>query len=154
VVQKNDVGQKFCRSCGLNLEQISIAVLEQLPLDSPPDLDREQRLMEKFGAFAMTGFGIVLAIGIFSLIYVIIWKMIWSGTQPLSGLLLVAFIIFAALALGYVFWSESLTAKRQMMRPTLSDLPPSLPPAKLADSTFEPVPTVTENTTSKLKIKT
>ena len=149
--KENELDQKFCRACGMNLEQTGLSLREQFPDGRQTGLDREQKLLERFGKFAMTGFAVVLAIGVLSLIYVIVSKMILNGTQPYSGLLLVAFMIFAGLALGYVFWNESLKEKRQMAgRSSDADAMQSEKPL-LEDRPFEPVPSVTERTTSKLR---
>lgn len=79
--------------------------------------------------------------------------MILSGTQPWSGALLVAFIVFAAHTLGYVFWNESLEEKRAKLRPASTNIESrSVSTANLLEgSTLEPVASVTENTTAKLK---
>lgn len=63
--------------------------------------------------------------------------------------------MFAALSLGYVIWNEALKEKRQKAdnAPGLSVLPET-PTAKLLDEPwFEPVQSVTENTTKLLPVE-
>ncbi|MEJ7624793.1 MAG: hypothetical protein WKF34_12440 [Pyrinomonadaceae bacterium] len=135
----------------MNLEQTGLSLREQFPDGNQTTFDREQKLLEKFGNLAMTGFAVVLAVAILSLIYVIFGKMIWSGTQPYYGLLLVAFITFAGLALAYVAWNESLKEKRQMAGRQSDNDARAREKSLLGDKPIEPVPSVTERTTSKLR---
>lgn len=153
---KNLVEQKFCRSCGMNLEGSAASLLEQFPGGVRSDLQRQERNLERFGKVAFTGFGIVIGIAILGILYAILTKMILSGTQPWSGALLMAFIVFAALTLGYVLRRESLNEKRQKLGMTpapANSLPDPTTGKLLEESTFEPVPSVVEHTTAKLKIE-
>ncbi|MFN0278408.1 MAG: hypothetical protein ACKVRN_07380 [Pyrinomonadaceae bacterium] len=139
----------------MNLEETAASVLEQYPTGRRVDLQKEERLLEKFGDIAFTGFGIVIGIAVLGIIYAIVTKMILSGTQPFSGILLVAFITFAALSLGYVFWREALEERKHKVeaapgsRGELTVMPEKL----LHESTFEPIPSVTEDTTALLGVK-
>jgi hypothetical protein len=110
---KNSTDQRFCRSCGMNLEQISSAITEQYPKGAMVDLDRREQRLERFGRIAFGGFGMVIAIAVLGIIYAIVTRMILSGTQPWAGALLVAFIAFAGLTLAYVFFNEDLKEKRK-----------------------------------------
>ena len=108
---KNTSDQRFCRSCGMNLEQVSAAMVDQYPTGSSIDFDRAEKRIERFGSIAFGGFGIVLFLAIIGIIYTIVTKMIFAGEQPLAGVLLVAFIVFAALTLTYVVFKEDLKEK-------------------------------------------
>lgn len=139
----------------MNLEKSAASLLEQFPAGDRLDLKREEQMLEKFGKVAFTGFGIVIAIAIASIIYYIATKMIVSGSQPLAGVLLIAFIIFAGLALGYVFWQESLKEKRKKHEATPArDLRSAQTGKLLPESDLEPVPiSVVEGTTDLLPAK-
>lgn len=148
----NTTNQKFCRSCGLNLEQTASSLLVQFPNAEYAHLQKQERLLERFAHVVFTGFGLVIAAGIIAIIYAILSKMVFSGTQPFVGLLLIAFMIFAGLSLAYVVFAETLKEKRDKLKPRLnaktSDL---VPPKQLSDdAAFQPVVSVTEDTTELL----
>ena len=151
----NSTDQKFCRSCGLNLEQTALSLLEQIPSAESLKLLKRERNLEKFGNIVFTGFGLVLLTGIGAIIYLIITTVIMNG-NVLGGVLIIAFLVFAALALTYVALNEDLKERKQKASPALkNELSEKLDTAKLLeDRPFEPVPTVTEGTTELLYNKT
>lgn len=151
----NSTEQKFCRSCGLKLEVISEALLEQIPSAASAGLLKRQRNLEKFGNIAFGGFGIVLLIAVISIIYYIFTKIILSGDSVFGGILLIAFIIFAVLCLAYVVFQEDLKERKAKANPTLqNELPEKLETGKLLeDKPFEPVPSVIEDTTELLPVR-
>jgi uncharacterized membrane protein YvbJ len=148
----NSTEQKFCRSCGLNLEKSAQSLNEQMPNAQNANLLKQTRLLEKFGNFAFGGFGIVLLTAIAAIIYFIFNKMILPGTNVLAGLLFVSFIVFGVLAVIFILFNEHLNDKKAK---TNSALPSELTAAKdtgklLEEKHFEPVPSVTENSTELL----
>jgi hypothetical protein len=151
----NSTEQKFCRACGLNLEQTALSLLEQIPSAESLKLLKRERNLEKFGNIVFTGFGLVLLTGIGAIIYLIITTVIMNG-NVLGGVLIIAFLVFAALALTYVALNEDLKERKQKASPALkNELSEKLDTAKLLeDRPFEPVPTVTEGTTELLYNKT
>ncbi len=148
----NSTEQKFCRACGLNLESAAQSLLEQIPSAESANLLKQERRLEKFGAFAWYGFCSVLLIGICSMIYAIVTNMILTGEKVWFGVTLVAFIVFGAMSLAYVFLNEDLKERKLKSTPTLkNDLIEKRDTAKLLeDKPFEPVPSVIENTTELL----
>ncbi|MBK8467364.1 MAG: hypothetical protein IPL32_16230 [Chloracidobacterium sp.] len=80
--------------------------------------------------------------------------MILSGSQPIAGIFLMAFLVFAALSLTYVVWRESLKEKQKKVASSrdLSALPDHTPNL-LTDRPFEPPPSVVEDTTALLSTK-
>ena|SRR5687768_2218320 len=153
---KNDLDQKFCRACGLNLEQTAVSVREQSGEEGPAELSRQEKALQKFGTVAFTGFGIVIGISVLGIIYAIVANMILNGSQPLYGIILIAFIVFAALTLGYVFWNESLEEKRTKLRSTspIKEVETATTADLLEESSFEPISSVIEHTTSRLEMDT
>ena len=152
----NSTEQKFCRACGLNLEQTALSLLEQIPSAESAKLLKREKNLEKFGNIAFGGFGVVLLTAIIAIIYLIITKVILTGNSVFGGIVLIAFMVFAALTLTYVALNEDLKERKQKASPALKNQLSEKPEmAKLLeDRPFEPVPTVTEGTTELLYNKT
>lgn len=151
----NTTEQKFCRSCGLNLEGAAASLLEQIPSAEAAELLKRQRNLEKFGNFAFGGFGIVIVIAVSAIIYWVFTKMVLSGENIFGGILLIAFMIFSTLTLAWVIFNEDLKEKKQKVNPTLkNELAESLDTGKLLEEKpFEPISSVTENTTDLLPVE-
>lgn len=148
----NKTEQNFCRSCGLNLEDTAKSLLAQIPSPKKANLLNRERMLEKFGNFAFSGFVIVLFLAIAGIIYTIITGLILSGRQPLVGILLTAFMVFAALTLTYVVFNEDLKEKKKKLNlPTQKELARSKITGKLLEEKpFEPIPSVVERSTELL----
>jgi hypothetical protein len=150
----NSTDQSFCRSCGLNLEKSAESLFEQMPPDvelAPRDWSRA---LERFGDFAFTGLAVVVGAGVAAILYTIVTKMVLSGSQPYAGALLALFVLFAGLALGYVFWRESLEDAKKRGRSTRPNEISAASARSLLpeERPFDPVPSVVEGTTKRLKI--
>jgi hypothetical protein len=111
--QKNAETQKFCRACGMNFEQTAIALAEQFPGKAGSEIERKEQRLERFGKVVFGGFGIVIGVGIIGLLYAIVKNSILAGNQPLVGVILALFVVFAALALTWVVMNEDLKEKRK-----------------------------------------
>lgn len=156
----NSTEQSFCRACGLNLEKTADSLLEQIPSAESAKLLKRARNLEKFGNVAFGGLCLLGLTAIGGLIYAVVAGLILSGKQPLVGIFLTAFIIFAVLTLIYVVLRENLKERRQEANPILQKEIEAKDTAKLLEEKpFEPIPSITENTTEliyaeKLKPKT
>lgn len=148
----NATEQKFCRACGLNLEKTAESLVEQIPTAESASLLRREKLIEKFGNFALGGLGVVVLFAVTILIYTLIEKFLVSGTNVYFAVLLIAFIIFALLSLVFVAFNESLKEKKAKLNPAVKNqLTGENETAKLlAEKPFEPARSVTENTTGLL----
>ena len=149
----NTTDQRFCRRCGLNLEPVAQSLLDQLPTGDRADLARREARIEKFGQFAFIGFLNVVVVAALGLLYVILNRFVFSGNSPLVGILLMAFIVFAMLTLVYVFFREDLKEKRK--KAELGDMKgdfvrPAITARLIEEREFEPIPSVTEDTTDLL----
>jgi len=136
----------------MNLEQISAALTDQLP-ERDADLERRAAKLEVFGNIAFVGLGIILLVGIVGILYAIITKMILSGAQPLAGVLLANFVLFAALALTYVFLRENLNERKKKARAISVSTPEpdaGITNKLLQDPIIEPAPSIVEETTDLL----
>lgn len=151
----NSTEQKFCRACGLNLEKSAESLLEQLPTAQSANLLKHEKLIEKFGNFALGGFGVVVLFGVTILIYTIVKKFLVNGTDVYLAILLIAFITFALLSLIFVIFNESLKEKKAKINPVVkNELNEKRDAAKLLEEkTFEPISSVTENSTELLYAK-
>lgn len=149
---KTSAEQRFCRSCGMNVESIVASMLEQLPA-ARQELVRQEEKLERFGSIAFGGFGVVLGIGFLGLLYWIFSKMVLSGTQPAAGVLLMAFLVFAGLTLTYVFLNESLKEKRNKLASIhfpREALEGQTPHHELPDRPPDHIPSAVEDTTRTL----
>lgn len=139
----------------MNLEPAAQSLREQFPTGRRPDLDRRERRIEKFGALAFTGFMVVVTFAILGLLYAILDRLVFSGDNPLAGIGLMAFLIFAMLTLAYVVLREDMNEKRKKAGYDHAHTPaelqmPAVTGRLIEDKPFEPIPTVTESTTDLL----
>ena len=152
---KNSVDQRFCRSCGLNLEQTAQSLVSQKPSAAVADLKVTEKRLEKFGNIAFGGLGVVCLAAVIGIIYAIVDAFILSGENVIAGIIFILFLIFAMLGLAYVLFNEHLKEKKLAARnPNMQAEIEGTPTGKLLEEKhFEPVPSVTENTTELLKIE-
>jgi hypothetical protein len=148
----NNTEQKFCRTCGLNLEKTAASLVEQIPSAESARLLRHDKLIEKFGNFALGGLGLVIFLAFTVFVYRIIEKYLIGGTNIYFVVLSIGFILFAFLSLVFVYFNESLKEKKTKINSSLAnEIKGGKDTAKiLGEKTFEPIPSVTENTTGLL----
>jgi len=141
----------------MNLESVSETLLSQFPNAQAASLQKQEKMLERFGNYVFGGFAIMLGLGAIGLIVGVIWAMVVSGRDPLKGVLLALFLTFASLALSYVFLNEFLKDKRKKLQAAPSagtDLPHSAETGKLLETgKFEPIPSVVEDTTNLLPVE-
>ncbi len=138
----------------MNLEQTALSVLEQFPTGQSFSIQRQERMLERFGQIAFGGFGVVVLTAVGGFIYLIITKLILTGVNFWGGILLTAFILFAGLTLAYVILNESLKEKRSKLNPAAATGGAELAAPEtgrlLPEKDFEPAASVTEGTTRLL----
>lgn len=143
--------QKFCRSCGFNLEKISHLLAEQSPAVEGAEPDRSKKAARL--GFALLGLAalsfLVMAYG------GIINEVIIGRGDLVGGILFLTIITAIFFGLGFIVFSASARKKKSARPPSE---PPSLaegeetltlPPA--GESTV--VPSITEHTTNLLEEK-
>ena len=149
---ENPVEQNFCRSCGLNLNAVTLAISEQFPSEEFARLQRRRKLFERLGTFSLSVSGIIAAGFV---IFLAAWyKMIlfgpevlfWSGFAALIAFLLLSIFFFTYPKLFMKFERPD-PHKRNTTEPELT-----VPTAKLiVDRPIEPIPSVTEDSTDLLR---
>jgi len=151
----NSNEQKFCRSCGLNLEKTAESVLEQMPTARNANFLAKEKMVEKFGNFALGGLGLVLLIAFSALLFALVTKFIVAGENVLFGILLTAFIVFAFLSLIFVIFNETIKEGKQKINPALkNESAEKEDTAKLLEEKhFEPIESITEESTELLASK-
>ena len=138
----------------MNLESTAEALRAWTPVDSD-EISRSYRVQERYGQVVFGGAGVVGILAVIGLIYSVLTKMILTGNKPLVGILVIAILIFAPLALAYVILNENLKEKRKKARPAPPNELESSPVTGklLEEKEFQPIPTVTENTTDLLPVR-
>ncbi len=147
---KNSTDQKFCRRCGLNLEEINQNLMKQL---ESSDVKKKSVAIERLGTVGTIG---LLGMGVFAvlfLMYLVIFRFILSGSTEsiVLGAMLLAFLIFASITLSYVILTEM--KKENKLKNKHLDF--SSDSRLLEEKPVEPIISVSENTTELLfeKIK-
>jgi len=150
--QENSTEQKFCRKCGLNLERSAESLLEQRP---DRDAVISNRRLERFGNIAFGGLGLVGFTAVAAMLYTIVTKFILTGTGVAFGVILSFLLIFAVLGLVYVVLNEVKKEKRsKVSAANMIEKVNGPDTARLLESReFEPIPSITENTTDLLKVE-
>lgn len=98
---------------------------------------------------------IVVVLAVLGLLYAVRDRFVFSGDNPLVGIPLMAFLVFAMLTLAYVVFREDLKEKRKKAGYDHAHAPSELPMPVVTgrlieEKEFEPIPTVTESTTDLL----
>ncbi len=151
----NSTEQKFCRSCGLNLEKSAESLVEQMPSAQTANLLKHEKLIERFGNFALGGLGVIGLIALTAGLYVLVTKLIITGTNIFAAILLISFFVFAILSLIFVVFNETLKEKKQKINSALgNESAEKKDTAKLLEEKlFEPAASVTENSTELLFVE-
>ncbi len=149
---KTSIDQNFCRACGLGLEKIAVSLTEQLPTKPNRSLQEQKERFEKLGMAALGVFGL----GILSFIsYSLVYKLIISKGDVLTGLAMIGFIIMIACGLASVVLFAKANElgkdapKRQPQELSSAESTKEL----LTEGHFEPVPSVTDRTTELLTVE-
>ena len=148
---QNDESQRYCRTCGLRLDEI---VAELIAQDPPPEMAamlKRKRHIQTLGVFSLSIAGIIGLMLLLS--QVIYYKLIYLGPELLFGSAIAALILFL-LASVFFFNYPKFFMKMDGFhtRPTKQG-EAATPTAKLLnDPPFEPA-NVTERSTELIRRK-
>lgn len=143
--------QKFCRSCGLGLDKVSQAIAEQHPIELARNLEEQKNKLERLGVIALSVFGIGIVSFFLSMIgYKILAFLAQGKILPILGLIGLTVVLASGLVAVILFAKakdvQAESTKRRLK--ARAEMPESPHTAKLLEeSTFEPLPSVTERTT-------
>ena len=145
---KTSTEQKFCRACGLGLEKIALSLTEQLPTRPDENLMSQKERLERWGVAALSVFGVgVLAV----LLYGIVYKLMITQGQLLTGLALIGFLIMAGCGiLSTILFAKAKEAEEAAGKRKLQNVKETPTKELLTEGNFEPVPSVTDRTTELL----
>jgi hypothetical protein len=151
---KNDFEQNFCRSCGLKLDAISKTVAEQFPSVEYAALQKRKELMERLG---VASFSIAALIGVaFVFSKIVEYKLILFGPDVMYWSAFIVLVIFGLLSVFFFNYPKlfmNFDALNPRMPPTKEEeVDAALATNKLIeDRVFEPVGSVTEDSTDLLR---
>ena len=145
----NSVDQKFCRSCGFNLEETARSIVQQLPAGHVEHSLAERRELVEKMLFGLGGVGLTGFVAF--LIWRIVVDIIVGMGQVLGGVLLALVVLILAFLVVLAAYRQDLIDKAAK-RPLSSPETPLPEPTtrQLGEPTFEPIPSVTEPTTDLL----
>jgi len=148
----NATDQKFCRSCGLSLEATLVSLGEQAR--GRNDIGERSGNRDVAGEILVWLCGAMLAAFVTIMIYTIVTKIIIAKGDVWSGIGFIAFILAAVTAILLVIYRESrLEAEAKSPNRSTPIVNAFDDQPRLTDGGFENVASVTEETTSRLKIE-
>ena len=145
----NSAEQKYCRSCGLQLEQIVQSLVNQL---SAPDADsklvaRQHNLDRLIRIVAVS----TISLFVGAVLWGILYSIILGKGEVLAGSIFLAIIIGMVLFGVLMLYRESLTTKPSKQKSS-PDALVSDAAKLLSEPRYESVPSVVERTTELLTV--
>ena len=146
----NKVGLNYCRGCGLKLDAIVDAVADQMPVGEDIELHRRRRMFER------TGFGTLKFAAVIGLALIVFFVTQYEALGYFFGSALfgaiVAWVWLVLVGLGIRSYPKWFI--KGIERPPPVEVSPAagVTTKLIQDRPFEPVPSVTEDTTEHLKV--
>jgi len=147
----NSQEQKFCRSCGLRLEQVVQSLVEQLTApDADKSLVERQHSLDRWIKIVAAS---TISLFVGAVLVGIIYSIIIVKGEVLAGSIFLAVIIGLVLFALLVLYRESLAQKPSKQKGSLPDAPASDTGKVLEESRYEPIPSIVERTTELLTVE-
>ena len=147
----NSSEQKFCRSCGLSLQEVVESLAEQLPaIDLDKSLQERKRRVDRW--FNITA-GTAVSILVGGVLWGIIYELMIVEGEVLGGSIFLAFILALILISSLAVYRTSLEKASTKHKLSQTSLPQVEETARLIPSSDgDPMSSVTEHTTELLTI--
>ena len=147
----NSAEQKFCRSCGLRLDQIVESLTQQLQAtDVHDDLLRRRRRLDRLIDVVAVG---TVSLVVLSVLFGIIYGMMIVKGNIVAGSILLTFIL-GLITFGLLCLYREKLNKVSAAKPTPTISSDRVDTARLLqEQEFEPVPSVVERTTDLLGVE-
>lgn len=148
----NQESHKFCRSCGLKLDEISRNVAEQFPSKEYAALVRRRDRLEKFGLVSL---GIMAIVGLSMLLYKVgAYKAELFGEATLMWSAFAAFAVFGLTSVFLFNYAKTIVnvEKLNPNLPAADEMKPADTKKLIEDRPFQPA-SVVEHTTELLRKK-
>jgi hypothetical protein len=147
----NSTEQNFCRACGMQLGEISTALLAQASATSNDKLARSSQTIERVGKIGLYGLGGICTVATASVAFLIVYRAIVYGGNAFA-LFVPLFWIFGTISILYLMYKRSRRRRGRLSEFTqpVSVVADELFTARLCDGKSEPG-SIAEVTTRHLK---
>lgn len=138
----NSAEQKYCRSCGLQLEQVVQSLVTQLTApDADVKLVERQRNLDRWIKVVAVS---TISLFVGAVLGEILYSIIIGDGEVLAGSIFLAIIIGLVLFGLLMFYRESLADKLSKQKPSLTETRTGETGKLLTEPHHEPVPSVVE----------
>ena len=147
---QNKVGPSFCRGCGLKMDAIVEAVADQMPVGEDIEQHRRRRMFERAG-FGTLKFAAVIGLALI-VFFVTQYEALGYFFGPTLFAAIVAWIWLVLVGLGIRSFPKLFMKGSDHPPPVEISNTVGVTTKLIQDRPFEPVPSVTEDTTEQLEV--
>jgi hypothetical protein len=152
---ENRVEQNYCRSCGLKLDAIVQMVSEQFPTEEYAAMQRRKERFEKLGLVSLSLFAFLAFALVFG--WAAYVKIILFGADVIFGAAFVAMFVFGLLSVVFFNYPKMFMnfdkVNHRLPASADAELKPTTTARLIEERPFEPVPSVTEDSTDLLPVE-